>query len=129
MDYRSNKAWQRCDDLAVAVYRATVRFPREERFGLTQQVRRAAVSAAANIAEGYGRRTVRDLLHFLYQARGSLNEVEYYIHLSHRLSYLDDAERKQPAELQGEAARALHGLIRYWEQESAAGRTDVDHRP
>lgn len=95
MDYRSNKAWQRCDDLAVAVYRATARFPREERFGLTKQMRDAAVSAAANIAEGYGRRTVRDLLHFLYQARGSLNEVEYFIHLSHRLGYLDDAERER----------------------------------
>ncbi len=126
MDYRSNKAWQRCDDLAVAVYRATVRFPREERFGLTKQVRDAAVSAAANIAEGYGRRTVRDLLHFLYQARGSLNEVEYFIHLSHRLGYLDDAERERLAALQGEAARALQGLIRYWERESASGRAEID---
>jgi len=110
----------------VAVYRATVRFPKEERFGLTQQMRRAAVSAAANIAEGYGRRTVRDLLHFLYQARGSLNEVEYYVHLSHRLGYLDETERDQLAASQSEAARALHGLIRYWEQQSASGRIEID---
>lgn len=93
MDYRSNKAWQRCDDLAVAVYRATVSFPREERYGLTKQMRDAAVSAAANVAEGYGRRTVRDL-----------------------------------AALQGEAARALQGLIRYWEQESGSGRVEIDRR-
>jgi len=126
MDYRSNKAWQRCDDLALAVYGATVRFPREERFGLTKQMRDAAVSAPSNIAEGYGRRTVRDLLHFLYQARGSLNEVEYYVHLSHRLGYLEDAGREHLAALQGEAARALHGLIRYWEGESASGRTNID---
>jgi len=126
MDYRSNKAWQRCDDLVVAVYQVTARFPREEQFGLTRQMRDAAVSAAANIAEGYGRRTVRDLLHFLYQARGSLNEVEYYIHISHRLGYLDDVEQERLATLQGEAARALQGLIRYWERESASGRVGID---
>jgi four helix bundle protein len=126
VDCRSNKAWQRCDDLAVAVYQATTRFPREERFGLTKQMRDASVSAAANIAEGYGRRTVRDLLHFLYQARGSLNEVEYFVHLSHRLGYLDDNERDHLAAQQGEAARALHGLIRYWEGESASGRVEID---
>lgn len=126
MDYRSNKAWQRCEDLAVAVYQATAGFPKEERFGLTKQVRDAAVSAAANVAEGYGRHTVRDLLHFLYQARGSLNEVEYFIHLSHRLGYLDDTIRGQLMDLQGEAARSLQGLIRYWEQESAAGRATID---
>jgi four helix bundle protein len=126
VDYRSNKAWQRCDDLVVAVYGATKRFPREERFGLTQQMQRAAVSAASNIAEGYGRRTVRDLLHLLYQARGSLSEVECFVHPSHRLIYLDDAERKRLAGLEDEAARALHGLIRYWEQESATGRVTID---
>ena len=126
MDYRSNKAWQRCDDLAVAVYETTIHYPREERFGLTQQMRNAAVSTATNIAEGYGRRTVRDLLHFLYQARGSLNEVEYYIHLSHRLGLLDDAERESLARLQGEAARALQGLIRYWEGQTASGRVEID---
>jgi four helix bundle protein len=107
MDYRSNKAWQRSDDLAVAVYRATGRFPREERYGLTKQMRNAAVSVAANIAEGYGRRTVRDLLHFLYQARGSLNEVEYFIHLSHRLGYLDDVERKRLAIAAGRSSTRI----------------------
>jgi four helix bundle protein len=111
------------------VYQANDDFPREERFGLTQQVRDAAVSAASNIAEGYGRRTVHDLLHFLYQARGSLNEVEYYIHLSPRLGYLDDTTRKQLVDLESEAARALYGLIRYWEQESATGRTAIDRPP
>ncbi len=69
---------------------------------------------------------MRDLLHFLYQARGSLNEVEYFIHLSHRLGYLDDAERERLAALQGESARALQGLIRYWERESASGRAEID---
>ena len=129
MDYRSNKAWQRCDELAVAVYRATKAFPGAERFGLTKQIRDAAVSAAANIAEGYGRRTVRDLSHFLYQARGSLNEVEYFVHLAHRLEYLDGGQRASLAALQGEAARALQGLIRYWEGQARAGRIEIDRQP
>ena len=126
MDYRSNIAWQRCDDLAVAVYQAMAHFPPQERFGLTKQMRDASTSAAANIAEGYGRRTVRDLLHFLYQARGSSYEVEYFIHLSHRLGYLNDADQENLAAMQGEAGRALQGLIRYWERESASGRTNID---
>jgi four helix bundle protein len=108
------------------VYQITTHFPREERFGLTKQMRDASVSAAANIAEGYGRRTVRDLLHFLYQARGSLNEVEYFIHLSHRLGYLDDTERDHLIAQQGEAARALQGLIRYWEGETTSGRVEIN---
>ena len=88
-------------------------------------MRDASVSAAANIAEGYGRRTVRDLLHLLYQTRGSL-EVECFIYLSHRLRYVDNAERERLAALQGEAARALHGPVRYWEGESVSGRAEID---
>ena len=126
MDYRSNKAWQRCDDLTVAVYQATAHFPAAERFGLTKQMRDAATSTAANIAEGYGRRTVRDLLHFLCQARGSPYEVEYFVHLSHRLGYLNDNQQGNLVATQGEAGRALQGLIRYWERESASGRTNID---
>jgi four helix bundle protein len=129
MDYRTNNAWQRCDELAVAVYRATRGFPREERLGLTKQVRDAAVSAAANVAEGYGRRTMRDLLHFLYQARGSLNEVEYFIHLARRLEYQDEARQASLVGMQSEAARALQGLIRYWEGQSAAGRAEMARQP
>ena len=65
MDYRKSTAWQRSDDLVLAVYGASQLFPREELYGLTQQIRRAAVSVAANIAEGSGRRTLRDYLRFL----------------------------------------------------------------
>lgn len=117
MDYRKSTAWQKCDDLAVAVYGASETFPREELYGLTQQMRRAAVSVAANIAEGSGRRTARDYLRFLYQARGSLREVEYYTHLAHRLGYLSDESRDALGAAMNEAGSALHGLISYWEQE------------
>jgi four helix bundle protein len=75
MDYRRSKSWRRADDLAVLIYEVTKLFPGDEAYGLTSQMRRAAVSVAANIAEGSGRRTKKEYLHFLYQARGSLRDV------------------------------------------------------
>ncbi|MBN1138089.1 MAG: four helix bundle protein [Anaerolineae bacterium] len=126
MDYRSNRAWQGCDDLAVAVYRATETYPEGERYGLVSQMRRAAVSAAANVAEGYGRATLKDLLHFLYQARGSLHEVAYFVHLSARLGYLDAPRQAALSDAQAQAARALQSLIHHWETQLAAGRTKLD---
>ena len=87
-DYRRIKAWQLADDLAVAVYVATESFPGYERYRLVDQMRRAAVSVAANIAEGSARDSQRDYLHFLTMARSSLSELGYYIHLAHRLDFL-----------------------------------------
>jgi len=115
MDYRRSKAWQKCDDLALAIYKASRGFPREEIYGLTSQMRRAAVSAPANIAEGSGRKTRKDYLHFLYQARGSLREVEYYIHLADRLGYVTTDATKALQSAMSEAGSTLHGLITYWE--------------
>ena len=86
-DFKKILAWQKADDLVVAVYKATEHFPPAECFGLTSQMRRAAVSVAANIAEGSGRETLADFRHFLHIARGSLQEVEYYIHLADRLFF------------------------------------------
>ena len=88
-------AWQRADDLAVKVYQVTKSFPPSERFGLTAQMQRAAVSVAANIAEGSGQQTLPNSCRFLYLAKGSLHEVEYYIHLSHRLGYLSASVHQQ----------------------------------
>ncbi|MGB3903676.1 MAG: four helix bundle protein [Anaerolineae bacterium] len=112
IDYRSNKAWRRCDDLAVLVYETTKGFPEEERFGLTSQMRRAA---AANIAEGSGRGSARDYVRFLYVGRGSLKEVEYYIHLAERLGYLMEGDGERLREAHGHAGRTLHGLVKHWE--------------
>jgi four helix bundle protein len=79
-----------CDalDLVEAIYRITSSFPTDERFGLTSQLRRAAVSVPSNIAEGSARRTRAELLQFLYVARGSLAEIETQIQIARRLSYL-----------------------------------------
>jgi len=117
MDFRSNKAWEKIDDLVVAIYKATQVWPAEERYGLTAQLRRAAVSAAANIAEGSGRESLRDYLHFLHIARGSLGEVEYYLHLGARLGYLEKEAAVFP--LRREAGCTLHGLIAYWEKQAS----------
>jgi four helix bundle protein len=111
-DYRTLIAWQKADDLAVEMYRATQNFPREEIYGLRAQIRRAAVSVAANLAEGSGKRTARDRRASFDDAMGELNELEYYIHLSFRLGYIDKATATQLEELRAEAARTLDGLLK-----------------
>ena len=116
-DYKNILAWQKADDLTVAVYEATQSFPRDEVYSLTSQLRRAAYSVPANIAEGASRSTQKDYLHFLYIARGSAAEVAYFIHLAHRLGYLNDEVHARLAEQADEAARVLTGLIRTVEKE------------
>ena len=74
--------WQRADDLTVKIYQTTQTFLPQEHYGLISQMQRSAVSVAANIAEGSGRRTLAAYIRFLFIAKGSLTEVEYYIHLA-----------------------------------------------
>ena len=82
-DHRKLKAFKLADQLVIAVYKHTVRFPREELFGLVSQIRRAAVSVTANVVEGCARRTQADYTHFLNIAFGSLRELGYLLDLSH----------------------------------------------
>ncbi len=84
-------AWQQAMELARVVYRQTSAFPKHELFGLVSQMRRAAVSVPANIAEGAGRTSKKEFLQFLSISRGSLNELDTYILLSKDLGYLKDA--------------------------------------
>lgn len=112
------KAWQLADDLAVDVYETTRSFPRHQLYSLTNQMQKAAVSVAANIAEGSGRRTLVDYIRFLYMAKGSLAELEYYIHLTKRLGYLSLDDHQRLETLQDETARVLTGFIRFKEQEA-----------
>jgi four helix bundle protein len=92
MPYERFQAWRACDDLTVAVYRATERFPRHEQYGLTSQARRAAFSAPANIAEGSAKRGGREFRRYLDISIGSLSELAYALHLAHRLGYLTVAD-------------------------------------
>jgi len=91
-------------------------------FGIISQVRRAGVSVAANIAEGCGRETGVDFRRFLHQARGSLYEVEYYIHLSGRLRYLQASEQEELTSQCSEAAKVLQGFINSLDRQINRGR-------
>jgi len=104
------KAFGLADALVIALYRATKTFPREELFGLTSQIRRAAVSVCSNIAEGCARETQNEYLHFLNQAFGSLREVGYYIDLSSRLAYLSQESAEELLKMYDETARVLGAL-------------------
>jgi len=73
------KVWQKSHELAPEVYKLTQQFPNEEKFGLTSQIRRSAVSVAANIAEGSKRRHLKEYIQMLYISHGSLSETEYYL--------------------------------------------------
>ena len=111
-DHRGLKVFELADEVAVLVYRVTARFPREEIYGLTSQIRRAAVSVPSNIVEGCARDSQADFLRFLYVAFGSLKELHYQLSLSHRLGFLrnHDASMIEPKIV--EAENTLNGLIR-----------------
>ena len=110
--YREIKVWQKAIELVVDIYSCTRSFPKEEMFGLTSQLRRAAVSIASNIAEGKGRRTDREFLQFLHHARGSVFEVETQLTIASRLGYMPEAEVLRLGHSASEIARMLNGLIK-----------------
>ena len=117
-DYTKIEAWRLADDLTVAIYERTRAFPREELYGLTSQIRRAAYSVPANIVEGSSRESKRDYLHFLHIARGSLSETQYFIHLSHRLGYLSAEEATKLRDQTRQVFACLHGLVQAVEKEA-----------
>ena len=98
-------------DFVAAVYTATRLFPKEEMYGLTSQLRRAAVSIPSNIAEGQGRQTTGEFRQFLGHARGSLLETETQILLSERLDYLDHKRTEMLIGQAAELGRILNGLM------------------
>ncbi len=109
--YKNIKAWQLADRLAIKVYEASKSFPKDEIYGLTSQMRRAAVSVPANIAEGSGRAHTKEYLQFLFIARSSARELEYYIHLAFELEYIGDLKLRVLSDLCDETLRVLFGLI------------------
>lgn len=110
--YQDLIVWQRAVDFVEVVYRETVGFPSDERFGITSQMRRAAVSIPSNIAEGQARRTSADFGRFLDIALGSLAELETQIIVAARLAYLASANSERLLESAAEIGRLLRGLIR-----------------
>ena len=116
--YRDLKVWQKGIDLVVAVYGITASFPRSEQFGITAQMRRAAVSIPCNIAEGKGRKSQGAFANHLWIARGSMNEVETLSEISTRLGMLDKAADDAVHSACEEISRMLVALGRRIERTS-----------
>ena len=111
-DHSKLRAFELADTLVLAVYRHSRTFPPEERFGLTSQVRRAAVSTASNIVEGCARQSEADYLRFLDIAHGSSREVEYQLSLAGRLGYLSADAYRELSVMAVETAKVLNALLR-----------------
>jgi four helix bundle protein len=109
--FRDLIAWQKAMALVTDVYRATESFPAREIYGLTNQVRRAAVSVASNVAEGKGRLSKKEFVQFLSQARGSLLEVQTQLEIACNLGYLADETFLDLEQKAQEVGRIVNGLI------------------
>ena len=104
-------AWRLAMALVVDVYQQTLAWPKDERFGLTSQIRRAATSIPSNIAEGEGRASDREFIMFLNYARGSLYEVQTQVKVARRLNFLTESAARALEEQTTELGKVLNGLI------------------
>lgn len=110
--YKELTAWQRAYQLCLETYRLTAGFPKEEKYGLVSQVRRAAVSVPSNIAEGYGRKSIGEYLQSLHIAYASLCEVETQVLLASDLGFLKPEQSMSLEEAIGDVERLLKALIK-----------------
>ncbi len=113
--YRDLVVWQKAKELAVVIYKITKGFPKEEIFGITNQIRRAGVSISNNIAEGAGRQYKKDTLQFLFVSNGSLNEVENMLQIANALGFLTENETDEILKNTEEVRRLLKGFIKYYQ--------------
>ena len=104
--------WKRAIEFVVKLYKVTDKFPKEEKFGLTSQIRRAAVSVPANVAEGAGRQSQKEFLHFLSNAQGSASELSTELLIAFRLGYISSAEYDAVDQELNEIGRMIVGLCR-----------------
>ena len=119
-NYKDLIVWERSYQLCLEIYKITKAFPKEERYGITSQIRKAAVSIPSNIAEGYGRKTTREYIRFLYIAYGSNCELETQILLSGDLSYVEPVKLEMLKEGIREVERMLKALIQSLEKKHSA---------
>lgn len=110
-NFKTLKVWEKGHELTLAVYKTTARFPKEELYGLTSQIRRACASIPANIAEGCGKNGKAELGRYLQIATGSASELEYHLHLAHDLGLVEDAEYKSLESRTVELKRMLSSFI------------------
>jgi len=132
--FQDLEVWKKAHRVVLDVYRLTIQFPRTEQFGVISQLRRAAYSIPANIAEGSGRRSTKELLHFLALSNGSLEELRYFLLLSHDLRYLSpsDYERLQSdlksiAEMLEALAQSLRRRLASPSVGAVSSSRDTDH--
>jgi four helix bundle protein len=127
--YRRLEVWKESMQLAIEIYRVTQKFPRHELYGITAQLRRAAVSVPSNIAEGRGRSTKRDFCRFAIQARGSLFELQTQLTISEALQYATTGDLARLTKQSETVARLLNGLIRYLAKTSEVSPTPHPQLP
>lgn len=111
-DHRKLRVFQIADGVIADIYCASNGFPTDEKYGLTSQLRRAAVSVASNIVEGSARRTTREYVNFLNHAHGSAAEARYLLTVAHRLDYLPEPEFVSLSQQYADIARGLQAMIR-----------------
>ena len=109
--FRDLRVWRDAMKLTTEVYKSTISFPKQEIYGLTQQMRRAAVSVPSNIAEGKGHYSNKEFVHFLLHARGSLLELQTQVMIADELQYLSKQDADNLLTLADKVGRALSGLI------------------
>lgn len=116
MKYTDLDVWKESRKLVSQVYLLSKNFPKEELYGLTNQLRRSVVSVPSNIAEGCGRQSSKETIHFLFIARGSLYEVETQLFLSKDLEYIDKKQLKNVLEQVNSCMKLLNGFINYYKK-------------
>ncbi|MGD1318432.1 four helix bundle protein [Chryseobacterium sp. 2R14A] len=114
LEYKNLDVWIEARKLTKLVYDSTKNYPKEEIFGLTNQMRRCAVSVPSNIAEGCGRNTSKQTIHFLFIARGSLFELETQFYLSLDLEYINDEKLATISNQMTVCKKLLNGFINYY---------------
>jgi four helix bundle protein len=122
--FRDLRVWQDAFRLSVETYRVTAEFPKHEFYGLSQQMRRAAVSVPSNIAEGKGRRTNREFTQFLFNARGSLLELQTQVMIAQELQYVSESESRKLLDEATRVGRSLAGLINSIRCQNGFGAND-----
>jgi four helix bundle protein len=116
MNYTDLDVWKYSRELVKLVYLLTKTFPKEELYALTNQIKRSVVSVPSNIAEGIGRQSNKETIHFLHIAKGSLYEVETQLYLSYDLSYISEIELKNILEKVISNKKLLNGFINYYKK-------------
>jgi len=113
--YTELDAWQKARKLANSIYATTSKFPKEETYGLVSQMRRSAISIASNIAEGIGRNTSKDTVHFLYISRGSAYELETQLYISLDQNFINESSLNEILSLLTDCKLLVNGLINYYQ--------------